>query len=110
MDREGSDTRVNFPLDLAVALIVQIPVALAEFGDRRVRLNVVLSIQPARLGLPGEVTPEAALAFLSQRVETGMRAQLANASLLTGGLKIDLVQVDDASSARLRTTVGTMLV
>ena len=57
------------------------------FGDSRVRLNAVLSIQPARLGLPDEVTPEAALAFLSKRIEEGLRARLASASLLTGGLE-----------------------
>lgn len=72
-----------------------------EFGDSRVRLNAVLSIQPARLGLPDEVTPEAALAFLSTRVSEGLRARLASASLLTGGLKIELVQVDNAPAAVL---------
>ena len=72
-----------------------------EFGDSRVRLNAVLSIQPARLGLPDEVTPEAALAFLSTRVGEGLRARLASASLLTGGLKIELVQVDNAPAAVL---------
>ena len=73
-----------------------------EFGDSRVRLNVLLAIQPARLGLPGEVTPEAAQDFLARRIEGGLRAQLANASLLTGGLKIVLTQVDDAKPSEMR--------
>ncbi|WP_375281809.1 MlaD family protein [Pseudooctadecabacter sp.] len=73
-----------------------------EFGDSRVRLNVLLAIQPARLGLPGEVTPEAAQEFLARRIEGGLRAQLANASLLTGGLKIVLTQVDDAKPTEMR--------
>lgn len=67
-----------------------------QFGDSRVRLNVNLSIQPARLGLPGDVTAENALNFLRDRVENGLRARLASASLLTGGLKVELVTVEDA--------------
>lgn len=72
-----------------------------QFGDSRVRLNVNLSIQPARLGLPGEVTAENALTFLQDRVVNGLRARLASASLLTGGLKVELVMVPDAPPARL---------
>lgn len=71
------------------------------FGDSRVRLNVVLAIQPARLGLPDEVTPEAALAFLSERVREGLRARLATAGLLTGGLKIELIQTFGAPEQSL---------
>ncbi|APE41999.1 paraquat-inducible protein B [Sulfitobacter alexandrii] len=71
------------------------------YGDNRVRLNVNLSIQPARLGLPGDVTADNALAFLQERVEGGLRARLASASLLTGGLKIELVDVPDAPEAQL---------
>ncbi len=73
------------------------------FGDNRVRLNAVLAIQPARLGMQGEVSPEAALDFLSERVSQGLRARLASASLLTGGLKIELMQVDDAPLETVRT-------
>ncbi|WP_299025904.1 MlaD family protein [uncultured Sulfitobacter sp.] len=72
-----------------------------QFGDSRVRLNVIISIQPARLGLPGEVTAAAALSLLQDRVANGLRARLASASLLTGGLKVELVEVPDAPSARL---------
>ncbi len=76
------------------------------FGDNRVRLNAVLSIQPARLGLQDEVTPEAALRFLAARIQEGLRARLASASLLTGGLKIELLQVDDAPPAPFLTGEG----
>ncbi len=61
------------------------------YGDSRVRLKVNLSIQPARLGLPGDVDAANALRFLEERVSNGMRARLASASLLTGGLKVELV-------------------
>ncbi|RLJ36153.1 paraquat-inducible protein B [Litoreibacter meonggei] len=66
------------------------------FGDERVRLNALIDIQPARLGLTDEVTPEAALQFLSRRIEEGLRARLASASLLAGGLKIELVDTENA--------------
>jgi paraquat-inducible protein B len=74
-----------------------------QFGDSQVRLNVNLSIQPARLGLPGEANVESALAFFQERVEAGMRARLASASLLTGGLKVELVMVEDAPEAQIVT-------
>lgn len=72
-----------------------------QFGDSRVRLNVNLSIQPARLGLPVDVNAENALIFLQERVSNGLRARLASASLLTGGLKVELVMVEEAPAARL---------
>jgi len=72
-----------------------------QFGDSRVRLNVILSIQPARLGLPGDVTAENALRFLQDRVANGLRARLISGSLLTGGLKVELATVEDPPAARL---------
>lgn len=77
-----------------------------RFGDSRVRLNVVLGIQPARLGLAGEVSPEAALEFLSEQVEGGLRARLASGSLLTGGLKVELVREDEREVAAIRFVEG----
>lgn len=65
-------------------------------GARRVLLNAVLSIQPARLGLQQNVTPEGALKFLTGRINEGLRARLASSGLLSAGLKIELVQVEDA--------------
>ncbi|MEP5731351.1 MAG: MlaD family protein [Sulfitobacter sp.] len=73
-----------------------------QFGDSRVRLNANMSIQPARLGLQGQVTAQSALVFLQGRVRAGLRARLASASLLTGGLKVELVQVNDAPPDTLR--------
>lgn len=72
-----------------------------QFGDSRVRLNVILMIQPARLGLPGEVSAAAAQRLLEDRVINGLRARLASASLLSGGLKVEMVEVEDAPAARL---------
>ncbi|WP_306115595.1 MULTISPECIES: MlaD family protein [unclassified Roseovarius] len=110
-DENISGLAVDAPVELSGLKIGKVQsisgvVDADEFGDSRVRLNAVLSIQPARLGLQGEVTPEAALAFLSTRIEEGLRARLASASLLTGGLKIELIQVDDAPDAVLLTGEG----
>ena len=80
-----------------------------QYGDSRVRLNVSLSIQPARLGLPGEVTAATALEFLKEQVEGGLRARLASASLLTGGLKVELIDVPDAPPAELVAPSDTAL-
>lgn len=79
-----------------------------QFGDSRVRLNAILSIQPARLGLPGEVNAENALAFMRGQVENGMRARLVSGSLLTGGLNVEFVTVPDAEPATLAGELGTL--
>ncbi|WP_299968758.1 MlaD family protein [uncultured Roseobacter sp.] len=71
------------------------------FGDNQVRLDVVIAIQPARLGLQEVMTPERALSFLRDRVGEGLRARLASASLLTGGLKVELVEIEDAEPGEI---------
>ncbi|MEM7521393.1 MAG: MlaD family protein, partial [Pseudomonadota bacterium] len=77
-----------------------------QFGDSRVRLNANLTIQPARLGLPGDVSAVNALTFLQSRVADGLRARLSSASLLTGGLKVEFVLVPDAQPATLTSPDG----
>ena len=72
------------------------------YGDERVRLNAVLAIQPTRLGLQDKASAEAALEFLTAQVELGLRARLASTGILTGGLKIELIEVDDAMPAIVR--------
>lgn len=78
------------------------------YGDNKVRLNVILGIQPARLGLQEEVSLQEALEFLQERVRTGLRARLASGSLLTGGLKVELVDVEDAPDADIVIADGAM--
>ncbi|MET4128623.1 MlaD family protein [Roseovarius sp. MBR-6] len=73
----------------------------ARFGDGNVRLAVTLAIRPGRLGLGGENGPAAALDYLRARVAAGLRARLATASILTGGLKVELVEVPDAPEAAI---------
>ncbi|OWU86388.1 hypothetical protein ATO6_06105 [Oceanicola sp. 22II-s10i] len=73
-----------------------------RFGDRRVRLAATMAIRPSRLGLPdGNSSPQVALDFFRSQVAEGLRARLVTSSILTGGLKIELLMVDDAEPAEL---------
>ncbi|WP_298858564.1 MlaD family protein [uncultured Sulfitobacter sp.] len=108
-DENVSGLTVDAPVELSGFRIGSVEslsgiVDFNQFGDSRVRLNVIISIQPARLGLPGDVSAAAALTLIQDRVVNGLRARLASASLLTGGLKVELVEVEDAPLARLTQT------
>ncbi len=110
-DDNVSGLTVGAPVELSGLKIGEVStisgiVDVDQFGDNRVRLNANLSIQPARLGLPGAVTAESALTFLQSRVAAGLRARLASASLLTGGLKVEFLMVNDAQPALLRSPDG----
>ena len=78
-----------------------------RFGDSRIRLVATLSIRLDALtmgAVPEESAPEAraeVLDFLDRRVRDGLRARLTNASLFAGGLKVELVELDDAGFATL---------
>ncbi len=106
-DENVSGLTVGAPVELTGLRIGSVDslsgiVDVDQFGDSRVRLNVILSIQPSRLGLPGDTSAASALELLEERVANGLRARLASASLLTGGLKVELVEVEDAPTERLR--------
>lgn len=71
-----------------------------QFGDDRVRLVVVLAIELEQLQLGQDATEdEDVLDFFEQAVAEGWRARLTKASLLTGGLKIEMLQMPDAAPA-----------
>ncbi|RAP42953.1 paraquat-inducible protein B [Rhodovulum viride] len=73
----------------------------ARFGDDRVRLSATLAIQPSRLGIAQSATPEDALDYLAGRVREGLRARLVTASILTGGLKVELVETAETTPAEI---------
>ncbi|MEO1549514.1 MAG: MlaD family protein [Pseudomonadota bacterium] len=75
----------------------------ARFGDGQVRLLATLRLVPGRIGFASE-DEEAFLDFLADRVDQGLRAQLATASLLTGGLRVELVEIPEAEEAVLDRT------
>ncbi|PJE27798.1 paraquat-inducible protein B [Pseudooceanicola antarcticus] len=73
-----------------------------QFGDSRVRMTTTLQIQPARLGLDKNGPPLSPLDFFAARIEEdGLRARLATASILTGGLKVELAEIPGAAPAAL---------
>lgn len=77
-----------------------------RFGDNEVRLAATLQLRPSRLGLAQGSTPEEAQKYFADRIrEDGLRARLATASILTGGLKVELVELPDAAPAELDTSV-----
>ncbi|WP_010141212.1 MlaD family protein [Oceanicola sp. S124] len=76
-----------------------------RFGDSRVRMTTTLQIQPSRLGLDKNGPPLDPLDFFQARIEAdGLRARLATASILTGGLKVELAEVEGAAPAALDRT------
>lgn len=72
-----------------------------EAGRSVVQLNATLAIQPSRMGLSGSADAQEALIFLQEQVRAGLRARLATASLLTGGLKVELVSQEDQPAAEI---------
>ncbi|WP_370161749.1 MlaD family protein [Limimaricola soesokkakensis] len=72
-----------------------------RFGDRGVRLQTVLNILPSRLGMADEGGVEQALEYFVGEVADGLRARLVTGSILTGGLKVQLIDVPGAEPAAL---------
>ena len=101
---EVSGLEVGAPVELGGFPIGEVTQVLGlvdreRFGDDRVRLQTVLELRPSLLSLnAGDGDP---LEFLATRVEDGLRARLASASLLTGGLKVVLEEVEGAAPAAL---------
>ena len=61
-------------------------------GASGVQLLTVLAIQPARIGLEGADAQDRAMRFFQEQVADGsLRARLVTASILTGGLKVELL-------------------
>ncbi|MEL6467297.1 MAG: MlaD family protein [Pseudomonadota bacterium] len=75
-----------------------------RFGDARVRLMSTVEINTARFGLDTGLNRSEAIDFMAARVEEGLRARLATASILAGGLKIELITDPDAPAAALDLT------
>lgn len=75
-------------------------VDIDRFSDTNVRLSTSMVLRTSKLGL-AETTQNEALNFLSDRVENGLRARLASASILTGGLKVELLDVPGVAPAAL---------
>lgn len=71
-------------------------VVVENRNTAQVQLRTVLAIEPDRLGLGADATPEDALAFLSDFARQGLRARLATGNILSGSLIVEFIEVPDA--------------
>ncbi len=81
-------------------------IVVGEGESAEVRLQAVLSIEPSRLGMSVDATPDAALALISDFVARGLRARMVTGNILSGSLLVELVQIDDALPAIVTLTSG----
>ena len=87
---------------LRVGVVSAIGAFIEDTSDgQKVKLRATISIDPQSLGLEKDVRSAETLAFLSDAVKGGLRAQLAAKSIFTNTLVIDLVDVEDAPPATL---------
>lgn len=95
--RRGSEVRfqgirVGQVRDIAAIVVEETPFTQVE-------LQAVLAIEPGRLGLGENATPEDAINFLSNFVSDGLRARLVTGNILSGALTVELLRVDTALPA-----------
>lgn len=81
--------------DLAARVIAD------DEGREHIEQEVTLALTPARLGLPGDTTPDQALDFLAGQVRAGLRARVASAGFFGTSLQVELVELPDAAPAEL---------
>ncbi|MCF7701823.1 PqiB family protein [Loktanella sp. M215] len=79
-------------------------VVVEDATEAKVELRTVLAIEPGRLGLGEDATPEDALALLADFVDQGLRARLVTGNILSGSLIVELVEVADVAPATLDVT------
>ncbi|MGR3762348.1 PqiB family protein (plasmid) [Roseobacteraceae bacterium NS-SX3] len=72
-----------------------------RFQDRKVRLMVTAELRPSDFGILDAQDPDTVVEYIAERVGAGLRARLASTSLLTGGLKVELLEVPEAPPAEL---------
>ncbi len=100
----GSEVRFQ---GIRVGEVTEISAIVVGEGDTaQVRLQTVLAIEPARLGLPEGSTTDDAIALLSDFVARGLRARMVTGNILSGTLMIQLVEVEDALPAIMTITEG----
>jgi paraquat-inducible protein B len=70
-----------------------------DSGTPVVTTRATLVVMPSRMGFSGDNLVERVLDLMELRVQQGMRAKLASASILTGALFVDLADEPDAPPA-----------
>ncbi len=92
-----------------VGVVENVAMIASDVGSRKVvQLHATLAINPARLGLGEGASSDEALEFLRGYVTQGLRVRLATASLLSGELVVDLVELPDAEPAQVIAAEGKL--
>lgn len=100
--REGADVMFR-GLKIGQVLRISAQTERAPEGNTEIRMQVVYTVQPSRLGLDNVRTSADTLELLSQMVEGGgLRARLAVSSIFSGGLHVELYEDPDAAPAVLQ--------
>lgn len=88
----GSDVRFR---GIVAGEVIDIN-AISVQGDDgpEVRLRAILGIDPSRLGMEDNISPDNALDKLSDFVDDGLRARLATGNILSGALIVQLFEPD----------------
>ena len=81
-------------------------IIVGEEESTRAQLQVVLAIEPSRLGLSSDASIAEATELLAGFVERGLRARMVTGNILAGTLMVELITVDEASAARLDIVSG----
>ena len=81
-------------------------IVVGEGREADVRLQAVLAIDPSRLGMGQNATPEDALNLLSDFVTRGLRARMVTGNILSGSLVVQLIELEDALPAIMNLTSG----
>lgn len=98
----GADVRFR---GIKVGEVTEIGALVEDEGGRPlVRLLANIEIRTGRLGLDEGEDPSAGVDLMIGYVANGMRARLGTASLLSGALVIDLVELPDARPAEIDLT------
>ena len=77
-----------------------------RFGDNQARLRTVLRLNPGRLNLDTSDGANGLISFLETRAAEGLRARLTTASILTGGLRVELVEIVGGPAEQLGETTS----
>ncbi|MFP7672544.1 intermembrane transport protein PqiB [Marivita sp. S0852] len=102
---EAGDDVTYQGLDVGIVTELRSRIVETPFGPE-LSLLVNVAIDPLRMGLPPETTPEETVEFFRFAVATGLRARLATESLLSSDLRVELVVLDDAQIDNLAEIEG----
>ena len=98
----GSEVRYQ---GIRIGAVTDLSAFVVEKGDAQsVRLRANLAIEPSRLGLGENATPQDASAFLEDFVKKGLRARMVTGNILSGSLQVEFVQVEGAFSTTIEKT------